>query len=104
MRFVVSFDTKHDDKPGLDKVKEAMEFLLFAMKKHDKNSVGELLLTHLRDHYQGLYNHLEMDLPMKTCCNRRLQMISMDSFVEDILLIPMTTSTILWLIMTSSVS
>jgi hypothetical protein len=79
MSCVVLFDTKHTN-PGLDKVKEAIELILFSMKKRDKNSVGELLLTNLRDHYQGLHNHLSS---MKTCLNRILQMISMDSFVED---------------------
>ncbi len=41
---------------------------------------------------------------MKSCCNRRLQMISIDSFMENIPSMLMTASTILWLIMTSSVS
>jgi hypothetical protein len=39
-------------------VRDALDFLLFSMKNWAKNLVGILLLDHLKDHAQGLYNHL----------------------------------------------
>ena len=57
MCFVLSFDTVHNNL-GIYKVKEAIEFFLFTMKKHETNQVGELLLDHLKDHAVGLYDHL----------------------------------------------
>jgi hypothetical protein len=55
--FVVSYDTKLVNKSFLI-VKDAINFLTFLMKKREKNPVGILLLDHLKDHVQGLYNHL----------------------------------------------
>ncbi len=57
MSFVLSFDTKLNNK-GFLMVRDALDFLLFSMKKRSKNPVGILLLDHLKDHAQGLYNHL----------------------------------------------
>ncbi len=57
MSFVLSFDTKLGNK-GFLMVRDALDFLLFSMKKRAKNPVGILLLDHLKDHAQGLYNHL----------------------------------------------
>jgi hypothetical protein len=57
MSFVLSFDTKLGNK-GFLMVRDALDFLLFSMKKRSKNPVGILLLDHLKDHAQGLYNHL----------------------------------------------
>jgi hypothetical protein len=38
-------------------VRDALDFLLFSIKKWAKNHVGILLLDHLKDHAQDLYNH-----------------------------------------------
>ena len=57
MSFVLSFDTVHNNL-GIDKVKDAVEFFMFSMKKRESNQVGELLLDHLKDHAMGLYDHL----------------------------------------------
>jgi hypothetical protein len=57
MSFVQSFDTKLGNK-GFLMVRDALDFLLFSMKKGAKNLVGIYLLDHLKDHAQGLYNHL----------------------------------------------
>jgi hypothetical protein len=57
MSFILSFDTKLGNK-GFLMVRDALDFLLFSMKKQSKNPVGILLLYHLKDHAQGLYNHL----------------------------------------------
>ena len=57
MSFVLSFDTKLGNK-GFLIVRDALDFLLFSMKKRAKKSVGILLLDHLKDHAQGIYNHL----------------------------------------------
>ncbi len=54
--FVLSFDTKLSNK-GFLMVRDALDLLLFSMKKQSKNPVGILLLDHLKDHAQGLYNH-----------------------------------------------
>ncbi len=39
-------------------IRDALDFHFFSMKKQEKNPVGILLLDHLRNHAQGLYNHL----------------------------------------------
>ncbi len=39
-------------------VRDALDFFLFSMKMRAKNPVEILLLDHLKDHAQGLYNHL----------------------------------------------
>ena len=57
MSFVLSFDTVHNNL-GIDKVKDAIEFFIFSMKKRESNQVGKLLLDHLKDHAVGLYDHL----------------------------------------------
>ncbi len=57
MSFVLSFDTKLGNK-GFLMVRDALDLLLFSMKKRSKNTIGILLLDHLKDHAQGLYNHL----------------------------------------------
>jgi hypothetical protein len=57
MSFIVSYDTKLRNK-GFLIVRDAINFLTFSMKKREKNPVGILLLDHLKDHAQGLYNHL----------------------------------------------
>jgi hypothetical protein len=57
MSFVLSFDTAHNNH-GIDKVKDAIEFFLFTMKKRETIQAGELLLDHLKDHAVGLYDHL----------------------------------------------
>jgi hypothetical protein len=57
MSFIVSYDTKLGNK-GFLIVRDAINFLIFSMKKREKNPVGILLLDHLKDHAQGLYNHL----------------------------------------------
>jgi hypothetical protein len=57
MSFVLSFDTKLSNK-GFLIVRDALDFLLFSMKKRSKNPVGILLLDHFKDHAQGLYNYL----------------------------------------------
>jgi hypothetical protein len=57
MSFILSFDTKLGNK-GFLMFRDALDFLLFSMKKRAKNPVGILLLDHLKDHAQGLYNHL----------------------------------------------
>ncbi len=57
MSFVLSFDTKLSNK-GFLMVGDALDFLTFSMKKWAKNPNGILLLDHLMDHAQGLYNHL----------------------------------------------
>jgi hypothetical protein len=53
-------------------VRDALDFLLFSMKKQSKNLVGILLLDHLKDHAQGLYNHLMNKpigaSPLMKCC------------------------------------
>jgi hypothetical protein len=56
MSFVLSFDTKLSNK-GFVMVRDAIDFLIFSIKKREKKSVGILLLDHLKDHAQGLYNH-----------------------------------------------
>ena len=53
MSFILSFDTKLGNK-GFLMVRDALDFLLFSMKKRAKNPVGILLLDHLKDHAQGL--------------------------------------------------
>ncbi len=55
--FILSFDTKLGMK-GFFMVRDALDFLLFSMKKCAKNPVGIFLLDHLTDHAQGLYNRL----------------------------------------------
>ena len=57
MSFVLSFDTAYNNH-GIDKVKDAIEFFLFTMKKRETNQVGELLLDHLEYHAVRLYDHL----------------------------------------------
>jgi hypothetical protein len=57
MSFILSFDTKLGNK-GFFMVRDALDFPLFSMKKRSKNPIGILLLDHLKDHAQGLYNHL----------------------------------------------
>jgi hypothetical protein len=57
MSFVLSFDTKLDNKDFL-MVRDAFDFLLFSLMKRAKKTVEILLLDHLKDHAQGLYNHL----------------------------------------------
>lgn len=57
MSFVVTYDTKIGSN-GFLIVRDAIDFLTFSMKKREKNPVGVLLLDHLKDHAQGLYNHL----------------------------------------------
>ncbi len=57
MSFVLSFDTKLGNK-GFLMVRDALDFLPFSMKKRSKNPIGILLLDHLKDYAQGLYNHL----------------------------------------------
>jgi hypothetical protein len=57
MSFILSFDTKLGNK-GFVMVSDAIDFLFFSMKKQAKNPVGILLRDHLKDHAQGLYNHL----------------------------------------------
>ncbi len=57
MSFFLSFDTELGNK-GFLMVRDALDFLLFSMKKREKNPVGILLLDHLKDHAQGLQNHL----------------------------------------------
>jgi hypothetical protein len=42
MSFVLSFDTVHNNL-GIDKVKEAIKFFLFTMKKRGSKQVGKLL-------------------------------------------------------------
>jgi hypothetical protein len=54
---VLSFDTKLGNR-GFLIVRDALGFLLFSTKKRAKNLVRILLLDHLKDHAQGLYNHL----------------------------------------------
>ncbi len=39
-------------------VRDAIDFLIFSMKKRAKNPAGILLLDHLKDQAKGLYNHL----------------------------------------------
>jgi hypothetical protein len=48
MSFVLSFDTKLSNK-GFIMVRDAIDFLIFSMKKRAKNPVGILLLDHLKD-------------------------------------------------------
>ncbi len=57
MSLVLSFDTKLGNK-GFLMVRDALDFLLFSMKKRAKNPVWILLLDHLKDHAQGLYNQI----------------------------------------------
>ncbi len=57
MSFVVTFNTVHN-KIGIEKVKEAIDFFLFTMKKCEANQVDELLLSYLKDHAVGLYDFL----------------------------------------------
>ncbi len=57
MSFVLSFDTKLGNK-GFLMVRDAIDFLVFSKKTRGKNPVEILLLDHLKDHAQGLYNHL----------------------------------------------
>jgi hypothetical protein len=57
MSFVLSFDAKLGNK-GFLMVRDALDFLLLSMKKRAKHLVWILLLDHLKDHAQGLYNHL----------------------------------------------
>ncbi len=57
MSFVLSFDTKLSNK-GFLMVRDAIDFLIFSMKKWAKNPSVILLLDHLKDHAQSLYNHL----------------------------------------------
>ncbi len=57
MSFVLSFDTKLGNK-GFLMVRDAIDFLIFLMKKRAKNPVGILMLDHHKDLAQGLYNHL----------------------------------------------
>ena len=57
LSFVLSFDTVHNNL-GIDKVKDAVKFFMFSMKKRESNQVGELLLDHIKDHAVGLYDHL----------------------------------------------
>jgi hypothetical protein len=57
MSFVLFFDTKLSNK-GFVMVRDGIDFLIFSMKKRAKNLVGILLLDHLKDHAQGLNNHL----------------------------------------------
>jgi hypothetical protein len=71
--FVLSFDTVHNNL-GIDKVKEAIKFFLFTMKKREYNQVGELLLDRLKDHAVGLYDQLlsgtgDVDLVEKKLTN-----------------------------------
>ena len=57
MSFVVTFNTVHNNL-GIERVKEAIEFFFFTMKKREANQVGELLLSYLKDHAVGLYDFL----------------------------------------------
>ncbi len=57
MSFVVTFNTGHNNL-SIERVKEAIDFFFFMMKKCKANQVGELLLSYLKDHAVGLYNFL----------------------------------------------
>ena len=57
MSFVVTFNTVHNNL-GIERVKEAIDFFFFTMKKREANQVGELLLSYLKDHAVGLYDFL----------------------------------------------
>jgi hypothetical protein len=40
---------------------EAIKFLCFTMKIHEENSAGSILIEHLKEYHQGLYNHVTKD-------------------------------------------
>ncbi len=40
---------------------EAIKFLCFTMKSHEKNPVGSLLIEHLKEYHRGLFYHLTKD-------------------------------------------
>ncbi len=41
---------------------EAIKFLCFTMKIRKENPTGSILIEHLKEYHQGLYNHLTKDL------------------------------------------
>jgi hypothetical protein len=46
---------------GMTALVEAIKFLCFRMKIHEENPAGSILIEHLREYHQGLYNHLTKD-------------------------------------------
>ncbi len=46
---------------GMSLLVEAIKFLCFTMKSREENPVGSLLMEHLKEYHQGLFNHLTKD-------------------------------------------
>ena len=61
MSFVYSCDSKDGVNDGQDGLVEAIKFFFMSMKKRDKNPIGQLVIDHLKQHVEGLYNHLTKD-------------------------------------------
>ena len=54
---VYTCDTKKEQH-GKQSVTEAVRFFFLSMKKHQSNSIGHLVLEHLKEHVEGLYTYL----------------------------------------------
>jgi hypothetical protein len=60
LSFVYGCPTSNVAK-GMIALVETIRFLCFMMKICKENPVGSLLIEHLKEYHQGLYNHLTKD-------------------------------------------
>jgi hypothetical protein len=81
---------------------EAIKFLCFTMKSGEGNPVGSLLIEHLKEYHQGLFNHLTKDCEDLVAGKRLTN--DMDTVIskEVSAIIIMRGSIVSWLIMTLS--
>jgi hypothetical protein len=55
---VYSYDTKIGDTAGKEELMEAIKFFFMSMKERVDNHIGPLLLDHLHEKVEKLYNYL----------------------------------------------
>ncbi len=60
LSFVYGCPTSNVAK-GMSTLLEAIKFLCYTMKAREDNPVGGLLIDHLKEYHQGLFNHLTKD-------------------------------------------
>ncbi len=69
LSFVYGCPTSNVAK-GMNAFVEAIKFLCFTMKLGEHNPVGSLLIEHLKEYHQGLFNHLTKDCDKVVTGNR----------------------------------